>query len=147
MTEAIRSATGVNWMLAMCRKKKFSEYLLYGHFVAASPEHLAAHQLTEDSFVVSHWDDTSLERSSIESMMARASPHQAALCIQSYSSTPVNEIREVFLLANGGCAPTLVPDQIVDETADASESQTTGSIVAKSTGNDAHLDAAGAEKH
>lgn len=122
MTDAIQSATGVNWMVAMCRKKKFSEYLLYGHFVAGSPAHLAEHQLTEDSIVVSHWDDTSLDRSSIESMIRAASPDQAALCIQSYSLTPIEDIREVFRLsANSRLAPTIVPDHMCVEGWDASE--------------------------
>lgn len=125
MTEAIQSATGLNWVLAMCRKKKFSEYLLYGHFVAASPAHLATHHLTEDSIVVSHWDDTSLDRSSIEAMMRAASPDQAALCIQSYSSTSIEDIREVFRLsAKGRHAPPLVPDQIGNENAPQWHSKT-----------------------
>ena len=58
MTDAIKSATGLSWALALCRKKKFSEYLLYGNFVANSPEQLATHRVTEDSIAVSHWDDT-----------------------------------------------------------------------------------------
>ncbi|MDF0581267.1 DUF6492 family protein [Bradyrhizobium yuanmingense] len=111
MTEAIHSATGMNWMLAMCRKKKFSEYLLYGHFVAGSPAHLAEHLLTKDSIAVSHWDDTSLDRSSIEAMMRTASPAQSALCIQSYSSTSIEDIREVLRLSErSGFTPSLVPD-------------------------------------
>ncbi|WP_035677764.1 DUF6492 family protein, partial [Bradyrhizobium liaoningense] len=53
MTDAIKSATGLSWALALCRKKKFSEYLLYGNFVANSPEHLARHRVTEDSIAES----------------------------------------------------------------------------------------------
>lgn len=46
MTDAIKSATSLSWTLALCRKKKFSEYLLYGNFVANSPKHLARHYLS-----------------------------------------------------------------------------------------------------
>jgi hypothetical protein len=91
MTDAIKSATGTNWILALCRKKKFSEYLLYGHFVANSPNHLAAHQVTEDSIAVSHWEDRRLDRAAIEAMMRAATPEQVALCIQSYSSTSIDD--------------------------------------------------------
>lgn len=98
MTDAITSATGVNWVLALCRKKKFSEYLLYGHFVANSLEHLATHRVTEDSIAVSHWEDTRLDRPAIEALMRAASPEQVALCIQSYSSTSIDDIRDVFRL-------------------------------------------------
>ncbi|WGD50776.1 DUF6492 family protein [Bradyrhizobium sp. CB1650] len=115
MTDTIKSATGTNWILALCRKKKFSEYLLYGHFVASSPEHLAKHRVTEDSIVMPHWDDTRLDRAAIEAMMRAASPEQAALCIQSYSSTPVDEIRDVFRLhSRDRRGPSLSPDHMGD---------------------------------
>jgi hypothetical protein len=115
MTDAIKSATGSSWALALCRKKKVSEYLLYGNFVANSPEHLARHRVTEDSIAVSHWDDTPLDRPAIEAMMRAASPEQVALCIQSYSSTSVDDIREVFRLSSRDRrSPSLAPDHIGD---------------------------------
>ncbi|MCA1527670.1 DUF6492 family protein [Bradyrhizobium yuanmingense] len=115
MTDAIKSATGLSWALALCRKKKFSEYLLYGNFVANAPEHLARHRLTEDSIAVSHWDDTPLDRPAIEAMMRTASPEQVALCIQSYSSTSIADIRDVFRLSSRERrAPSLAPDHIGD---------------------------------
>ncbi|MDF0515674.1 DUF6492 family protein [Bradyrhizobium yuanmingense] len=115
MTDAIKSATGLSWALALCRKKKFSEYLLYGNFVATSPEHMARHRITEDSIAVSHWDDTPLDRPAIEAMMRTASPEQVALCIQSYSSTSIADIRDVFRLSSRERrAPSLAPDHIGD---------------------------------
>lgn len=115
MTGAIKSATGLNWALALCRKKKFSEYLLYGNFVANSPQHLAAHRVTEDSIAVSHWDDTRLDREAIEAMTRAASAEQVALCIQSYSSTSIDDIRDVFRLSSRDRrGPSLSPDHIGD---------------------------------
>jgi hypothetical protein len=115
MTDSIKSATGLNWVLALCRKKKFSEYLMYGHFVANSPAHLAAHRVTEDSIAVSHWDDTRLDRPAIEAMMRAASPEQVALCIQSYSSTSIDDIRDVFRLnSRDRRGPSLSPDHMGD---------------------------------
>ena len=115
MTDAIKAATGLNWVLALCRKKKFSEYLMYGHFVAKSPAHLATHRVTEDSIAVSHWDDTPLDRPAIEAMMRAASPEQVALCIQSYSSTSVDDIRDVFRLSSRDRrSPSLSPEDIGD---------------------------------
>ncbi|WP_061027771.1 DUF6492 family protein [Bradyrhizobium sp. CCH5-F6] len=115
MTDAIKSATGLSWALALCRKKKFSEYLLYGIFVDNSPEHLATHRVTEDSIAVSHWDDTPLDRPSIEAMMRTASPEQVALCIQSYSSTSIDDIRDVFRLSSRDRrSPSLSPDHMED---------------------------------
>jgi hypothetical protein len=118
MTGAIKSATGLSWALALCRKKKFSEYLLYGNFVANSPKHLATHRVTEDSIAVSHWDDTPLDRPAIEAMIAAASPEQVALCIQSYSSTSVDDIRDVFRLSSRDRrSPSLSPDYMGDASA------------------------------
>ena len=96
MTEAIRTATGKSWPLALCRKRPFSEYLLYGRFVTNSPAHLAAHQIVEHPLALAHWDENRLDRSSIEALMHNASPEQVALCIQSYSGTSIGDIRSVL---------------------------------------------------
>ena len=99
MTDAIQAATGTGWALALCRKRPFSEYLLYGRFVATSPAHLAAHAIVERSLALAHWDENRLDRSSIEAMMQGASPDQVALCIQSYSGTSIPDIRGVLSAA------------------------------------------------
>jgi hypothetical protein len=99
MTENIQSATGNSWALAMCRKRPFSEYLLYGRFVVNSPDHLAAHQLVERSLALAHWEESRLDRSSIAAMLHDASPDQVALCIQSYSGTSIPDIRGVLSAA------------------------------------------------
>ena len=93
MTEQIQSATGTSWALAMCRKRPFSEYLLYGRFVASSPDRLAAHQIVERSLALAHWEESRLDKSSIEAMLQDALPDQVALCIQSYSGTSIRDIR------------------------------------------------------
>ena len=96
MTGAIKSATGINWALALCRIRRFSEYLLYGRFVTASPAHLARHECVEQSPAFSHWDSDRLDRLSIQAMMRAASLAQSALCIQSYSQTSVRDIEEAL---------------------------------------------------
>jgi uncharacterized protein DUF6492 len=99
MTAAIKSATGTNWVLALCRIRRFSEYLLYGRFVTSSAEHLARHACVEQSPAYSHWDSDRLDRSSVEAMMRAASPAQSALCIQSYSQTSVRDIEDALAFA------------------------------------------------
>ena len=100
MTDAIKSATGRSWALALCRQRAFSEYLLYGRFVTSSPAQLAAHQIVERSLAHAHWDETRLDKSSIEAMLHDASPEQVALCIQSYSGTSIGDIRGVLSAAH-----------------------------------------------
>jgi hypothetical protein len=88
---------------------------MYGHFVANSPAHLATHRVTEDSIAVSHWDETPLDRPAIEAMMRAASPEQVALCIQSYSSTSIDDIRDVFRLSSRDRrSPSLSPEDMGD---------------------------------
>jgi hypothetical protein len=99
MTEAIEAATGKSWALALCRKRPFSEYLLYGRFVATAPQHLAAHEIVERSLALAHWDESRLDQSSIAAMMHDAAPEQVALCIQSYSGTSIRDIRGVLSAA------------------------------------------------
>jgi Family of unknown function (DUF6492) len=99
MTAAIKSATGLSWALALCRIRRFSEYLLYGRFVTTSPAHLATHECVAQSPAFSHWDSERLDRSSIEAMMRAASPAQSALCIQSYSETSVRDIQDALAFA------------------------------------------------
>ena len=96
MTAAIKFATGTSWALALCRIRRFSEYLLYGRFVTTSPAHLATHACVEQSPAFAHWDSDRLDRSSIEAMMRAAAPEQAALCIQSYSETSVKDIEDAL---------------------------------------------------
>jgi hypothetical protein len=100
MTDAIKSETGRSWALALCRQRAFSEYLLYGRFVTSSPAQLAAHQIVERSLAHAHWDETRLDKSSIEAMLHDASPEQVALCIQSYSGTSIGDIRGVLSAAH-----------------------------------------------
>jgi hypothetical protein len=48
-------------------------------------------------------------------MMRAASPEQVALCIQSYSSTSVDDIRDVFRLnSRDRRAPSLSPEHLAD---------------------------------
>lgn len=96
MVNAIEHTTKTNWILALCRTRPFSEYLLYGSFVTRSPFHLAHHQFVENSLAVAHWDETRLDSSSIKAMIDTASSDQVIFCIQSYSSTSTQDIRHVL---------------------------------------------------
>ena len=48
--------------------------------------------------------------------MHAAAPEQVALCIQSYSSTSIDDIRDVFRLSSRDLrGPSLSPDHVDDE--------------------------------
>lgn len=94
MTRAIESATKTNWVRALCRARGFSEYLLYGHFVHNSALYSTTHQVTTDSLANAYWDDRPLDSEAVAAMVCATRPPQVALCIESFSNTPVATIRE-----------------------------------------------------
>jgi hypothetical protein len=104
MARAIERATGLNWPLALCRTRAFSEYLLYGHFVQNSPAQRAAHETTSDSLAISHWTDTPLDAATVTAMIANAAPSKVALSVPSFSHTPVAMIRAAANLSTRDAA-------------------------------------------
>lgn len=93
MTRRIEAATGLGWALALCRMRQFSEYMIYGAFVANTPEYAANHEPVDASPSRPHWDENELDEAWIRMMIADADPRQSALCIQSYSGTDLASIR------------------------------------------------------
>jgi hypothetical protein len=93
MTLAIERVTGKSWPHALCSTRAFSEYLLYGHFVSRSPRHLAKHRITADSLANAYWDEAPLDTAAVTAMVDTTSQSQVALCIESFSHTPVSIIR------------------------------------------------------
>ena len=102
MTAALQRASGKDWVLALCRARDISEYLLYGAFVAASPDWLRGHAATSTSLAVTHWDDVRLDAGDLRALLATASPRQVALCVQSLSHTPIELVREAASADNAG---------------------------------------------
>jgi len=95
MTRAVERVAGKPWPAALCGMRTFSEYLLYGNFVRRSPQHLAAHYVTTDGPVDAYCEDSPLNLAALADLVANTRPSKVALCIQSFSSTPVLLIREV----------------------------------------------------
>lgn len=94
MTRAIEVASKRSWQETLCRTRAFSEYLLYGHFVRNSAAHSAAHEIRTESLAYAYWDATPLGAEAVAAMVKDAPTSKVALCVQSYSNTPVSIIRE-----------------------------------------------------
>ncbi|MGA8169741.1 MAG: DUF6492 family protein [Methylocystis sp.] len=94
LTQTIASATKRDWREALCKTRALSEYLLYGHFVRGSRSHFETHEIVTESLASAHWDDTPLDATAINAMLERAPQNKVALCIESFSNTPVGVIRE-----------------------------------------------------
>ena len=100
MTATIEAVTGTPWAVALGKVRSFSEYILYGYFVGQSPTHRATHRFTTQSLATSHWDDDQLDEKALIAMVDKSSADVVALCIESFSSTPVSLIRKVVGLAD-----------------------------------------------
>jgi hypothetical protein len=98
MTRAIEKTSGVSWQEALCKTRSFSEYLLYGHFVRGVRAHAARHREATEGPVEAYWDEKPLNSDEIAAMVRAAAPQKVALCIESFSHTPVSEIRAVVRL-------------------------------------------------
>lgn len=96
MVDEIRLATGESWQAALCRTRQFSEYLLYGNFVAHAPHFRERHEFVEKSIAYAYWDEERLDENWVRMMMQTAEPQMVALCIQSYSHTSVPDIRSAM---------------------------------------------------
>ncbi|MDO9059649.1 MAG: DUF6492 family protein, partial [Bradyrhizobium sp.] len=65
LIQRIEKAKKTPWMVALCRARSFSEYLLYGHFVQQSQIHGLTHEPTIASRAIAHWDDKPLDRKAL----------------------------------------------------------------------------------
>jgi len=111
MTRAIEGTVNNGWTQALCGARDFSEYLLYGYFVRNSPTHAATHRITTASLTNAYWEDIPLDLAAVTAMVESMRETQVALCIESFSRTPVSVIREAVGLQQHplGAAPSVRP--------------------------------------
>jgi Family of unknown function (DUF6492) len=96
MTRAIEKTTGASWQEALCKTKAFSEYLLYGHFVRSDPAQLASHAITHQSLALAHWKFEPLTQGALLGLIEEAPADAVALCVSSFSNTPLRLVRSAL---------------------------------------------------
>ena len=85
---------GQPWVLALCLKEEFSEYLLYGCHVASDPSEESRHRWLDYSGPChTYWWGTKMTESDLREFIAGMAPAQVAICLQSHGQTPVDVIR------------------------------------------------------
>ncbi len=92
MTKRIEVVTGRDWVAALCRERDYSEYMIYGSFVAGLSSAPERHRLDSESLCRTYWDSDVLSTQDVLGMLCNAGPSQVALCIQSFGSTPLSTI-------------------------------------------------------
>jgi hypothetical protein len=93
MLARIERVTGVEWAQALCRRREFSEYNLYGYFQRSEPAHTAQHLATTQLPCASYWEYDALDLPKVCDLFNGAGEHQVAFSISSASATPVEVIR------------------------------------------------------
>jgi len=93
----VERTTGTNWVAAITRELRFSEYVLYGVF--------AEHVLKENSGQyfysidrsLNHWSQEHLTEKELAGLRAKLEPHVAVVMINEKARIPVEWIRTAFL--------------------------------------------------
>jgi hypothetical protein len=81
--------------LVLGRAATFSEYQIYGAYVRGMTG-MAGHFASGDALSHTYWDGGAMDQRGLDRFMAELSPHQIALCVQSFTETPLELIRGLF---------------------------------------------------
>jgi hypothetical protein len=96
----VEALSGRHWAAAIAQDRNFSEYLVYGMYVAGRPEEAALHWADAESLAAIAWFDHEMPAGGVTELMATMSERQVALCIQSFIGVPVEEMRALFEAAS-----------------------------------------------
>jgi Family of unknown function (DUF6492) len=96
MALRIEATTNLGWIEALCRVRKFSEYMLYGYFVQNSAKFAGMHTPSSRSGCVSYWDSLELGPAELKRLLDGADQNDVALSAASFSGTPVQTIRSAI---------------------------------------------------
>jgi hypothetical protein len=88
--------TKMPWELALCRKRTFSEYLLYGYHTTTDPSASKLHRWIERSPCLTYWGESKLCRAALTSLIAGLAHDQTAIAVQSFGRTSIGDIRSVL---------------------------------------------------
>jgi hypothetical protein len=91
----IEALSGMQFVQALGRLGAFSEYQLYGAF-ASGPAAMSGHFASADALSHTYWNGGALDRDGMRAFVDQLQPHQIALCVQSFTRTPVELMRGLF---------------------------------------------------
>jgi hypothetical protein len=92
----VEALSARHWAAAIAQDRHFSEYLIYGMYVAARPDEAGKHWVDAESLAAIAWFDHEMPQGGASELMRNMSPHQVALCVQSFIGVPVAEMRALF---------------------------------------------------
>jgi hypothetical protein len=88
----IAEVGGAPTELVLGRAATLSEYQIYGAYARGVAD-MAGHFASADALSHTYWDGGAMDQRGLDRFMAELSPHQIALCVQSFTETPLELIR------------------------------------------------------
>jgi hypothetical protein len=101
----IEDVGGQEFALTLGRAATLSEYQLYGAFVAGVAG-AGGHFASADALSHTYWSGEALDGRRLDAFMADMKPHQVALCVQSFTGTPLEPLRNLLRGASRAAAHT-----------------------------------------
>jgi Family of unknown function (DUF6492) len=95
MLARIEARSSAPFELTLGRAATLSEYQIYGAFMRGVAE-MQGHFDSPDALSHTYWTGEALTRQRLSDFMAGLQPHQVALCIQSFTETPLDLLRGLF---------------------------------------------------
>jgi Family of unknown function (DUF6492) len=95
MCRRIEEVSGLHWLEAIGRRRRFSECTIYGHF-ADDVERLAGHFIDTRDLCKVHWFAPAPTEAEFRAFIADMEPHQAAVGIQSFIGADIAYVRRLI---------------------------------------------------
>jgi hypothetical protein len=92
----VEAVTGRRWTSAVGRQLHFSEWTLYGMYVAELADSTARSFTSDDSLCHSYWDETPLTDRGIRDFLGEVAPADVAVMISAKSGTPTQLRRQAL---------------------------------------------------
>lgn len=97
LTAHIEAVTGRDWVSAVSRHRRFSEYIIYGRFIDAvlTPEQ-SGHAMVDWGLARSFWSQADIATHGLHSLQDQLGQGQVAVGVQSFLGEPVEKLRLIF---------------------------------------------------
>ncbi|MGL4637942.1 MAG: DUF6492 family protein [Beijerinckiaceae bacterium] len=94
MLQRIEQMTGTDVVTAVGRHRTFSEYQIYGTYVAEVMK-MEGHWPAASALSLTYWDGEAMTEDALKLFVAKLKPEQLAVCVQSFTKTSTNLLRDL----------------------------------------------------
>ncbi len=97
LTAHIEAVSGRDWVSAVSRHRRFSEYMIYGRFIDAvlTPEQ-SGHAMVDWGLARSFWSQADIATHGLHSLQDQLGQGQVAVGVQSFLGEPIEKLHLIF---------------------------------------------------